>query len=455
MWRPHSRDVRLLFTGDILLARQVKVEIDRTHASPWDSLASLFARADWVAGNFEGAIGAEAECRVQAGAPCFAFSDTAPALLAAAGFKAVSLENNHAGDVGAEGRTRTRGALGAAGILGFDFERSPRFVRVGEQTMAMIAVSMERSADGRVQAVPSVELAQKLRLARTLANIVVVSVHWGNELQDWPNETQHSAAEWLVDHGADLVVGHHPHVVQKADCVHGRPVFFSLGNHVFDQKYPETKDGLIADCTIQSSRLKCGGIRTHARRGSAMPVVSGAMSDTALARCTVALAPGLSVSGVELRPAPWSATSEGHDTDGLVLEGWKHGVKRWQTRRVSLVSLQPRLATDGGTKLLLALERHSSPMDGEVAIRPHVYEVGENGLIARWRGTALAWPLIDAVVDADGELCALHRGDSFVRPDPTVTTTRTMRYRWNGFGFSASDGGAACQAFFFAVTTTR
>lgn len=437
MWRPRRPEARLLFTGDILLARQVKVEIDRTGGSPWDSVANLFAVANFVAGNFEGAIGADADCIVPRGDPCFASIDTTPAVLARAGFNAVSIENNHAGDVGTGGRAHTRAALRSAGILGLDFEQSPRFFAFGDVTMAMIAVSVERAADGRVQTIPSVELAQKLRLARSLANVVVVSIHWGNELQDWPSDAQRKSAEWLVDHGADLVVGHHPHVVQHPDCVHGRPVFYSLGNHVFDQKYAETKQGLIADCAIQAGRLRCGGVPTHTRRGSAVPVVNGVWKDVALAGCTVALGHTLEVSGFSVRPKPWAASDS---ENGLVLEGWKDGERRWQTRRVSLVSLQPGLAADGHATLLLALERHPSPMDGEVALRPHVYQVDDRGLVAKWRGTALAWPLIDAVIDGDGRLCALHRGDSFVSPDPTVTTTRTMRYAWNGFGFSATDG---------------
>lgn len=437
MWPDREPDARLLFTGDILLARQVKVEIDRTGGSPWDSVTSLFKNADFVAGNFEGAIGTDADCRVPNGEICFAAPDTSVKLLARAGFHAVSIENNHAGDAGAVGRARTRDALGAAGILGLDFAHSPRFVRLGERTIAMIAVSIERAADGQVQTIPSVELAQKLRLAHTLSNLVVVSIHWGNELQDWPSAAQRSAAEWLVDHGADLVVGHHPHVVQRPDCVHGRPVFYSLGNHVFDQKYPDTKEGLIADCTIRNGRLRCGGIRTHARRGSAMPVVTGVANDTSVAACEVPLGRALTVSGFALRPAPWSPSDS---SNGVVLEGWKDGARRWQSRRVSLVSLQPDLATDGESKLLFALERHPSDMDGEIALRPHVYDVDDHGLIAKWRGTSLAWPLIDAVVDSSGEVCALHRGDSFMRLDPTTTATRTMRYRWNGFGFSAAPG---------------
>lgn len=440
--RKSDTDARLLFTGDILLSRQVAVEMNRTHASPWDSVASLFASADWVAGNLEGAIGPEADCVAVDRDMCFADSDTTPLLLARAHIAAVSIENNHAGDVGVAGRARTRSALETAGILGMDFEHSPRFVRVGDITLGLVAVSLVRAADGQMQALPSVELAQKLRLARSLANVVIVSIHWGSELQDWPNASQRAAAAWLVDRGADLVVGHHPHVVQRPECVHGRPVFFSLGNHVFDQRYPATKEGLIADCRIHSSRLRCGGVRTHARQGSALPVVVGPDAASALDACAIDVTPSLVVGGFALRPEPWSAAT----TDsGVALEGWKDGAMKWRTRRVQLVSLQPGLATDGNAHSLLALERHPSGMDGELAIRPHVYDVGSNGLIARWRGTALAWPLIDAVVDGRGRLCALHRGDSFVRLDPRDATTRTMRYKWNGFGFSATpDSGGTC-----------
>jgi poly-gamma-glutamate synthesis protein (capsule biosynthesis protein) len=432
--RPAPRRAeRLLFTGDILLSREVAVEMHSTGASPFDSVAPLFAQANWVAGNLEGAIGPARDCRGP-DTTCFAFPETSAFLLAGAGFKALSIENNHSADLGAAGRVRTRAALEAAGLLALDLEHSPHFVRLGDATMAVVAVSLVRGADGEAESVPSVLLAQKLRLARSLASLVVVSVHWGTELQDWPSAAQRTAAAWLVDHGADLVVGHHPHVVQPPDCVHGHPVFYSLGNHVFDQRYPETKDGLIADCAIEDGRLRCEGVRTHARRGSAVPVVAGEASFPALARCAVRLGAPPVVSGYLLRPEPWTP---GDAEDGVAIEGWKSGVFRWKTPRVALVTLQ-ELRAPGGGQLILALERHPSAMDAEIALRPHVYAVGERGLVARWRGTALAWPLIDAEVNERGELCALHRGDSFIRPDPVVTSTRTMLYRWNGFGFSAA-----------------
>lgn len=438
--RPRAR---LLFAGDVMLSRQVRLERERTGREPWDSLAPLLASADWAGANLEGAVGPDSSCAAADPSLCFAMDEDAPARLAAAGFDAVSVENNHAADLGGAGRARTLRALARAGVLGADFEGSPRFVRVGDVTVAIVAVTLVPGSDGRVQAIPSLAVAQRLRLARSLANVVVASVHWGTELQDWPNAAQRMAAEWLVDHGADVVVGHHPHVVQQPECVHGRPVFFSLGNHVFDQRYPQTKEGLVADCEVGGRHVRCGGVRTRAMRGSAVPVVAGRLPEAALAGCAAPVHPSLTYAGWTLRPEAWSPATA--DSGGVVIEAWRGGELRWRTRRVALVAVSPGVTSGDGRTFLLSLERHRSDMDGEIAVRPHVYELGDDGLVARWRGTALAWPLLDAVVDSAGNVCALHRGDSFVRIDPSTTETRTMRYRWNGFGFSAvRDESGAC-----------
>jgi capsule synthesis protein PGA_cap len=449
MKRSSGTDTRLLFAGDILLARQVSVEIDRTGASPWSAIAPLLTKADFVFGNFEGAIGDSTNCR-RRDSLCFASRRDAPQMLHRAGFDVVSVENNHAGDLGREGRAATRDALRRDGILGLDFQHSPRFTRVGELTIATIAITLVPAADGTVEEIPSIDVAQKLRLARALANVVVVSVHWGRELSDWPSEDQRSAARWLVSHGADIIVGHHPHVVQEPECVEGRPVFFSLGNHVFDQRYPASKKGLIADCTVRDGTVHCVGLRTQTRRGSATPTLAGEQALSSA--CDARVHETLEVSRLTLRAAPWSAS----DADsGIVVEAWKGRSLVWRTRSVSLVSIDTGVATGTASKLLLTLERHPSPMDGEVALRPHVYAVGPRGLIAKWRGTALAWPLRDAVVDDAGNLCVLHRGDSFLRPDTANKATRIMRYRWNGFGFSGMPDEAHTCALRFSDLRPR
>ena len=439
---------RLLFTGDILVARQVAAEMRVRKSSPWAAFAGEFHGSALVGGNFEGAIGAGC---AQAAGPCFAADESSAGLLRDAGFTLVTAENNHAGDLGADGRDRTRAAFHSAGLPAIDFDHSPVFVRAGAATVAIIAVSLIPAADGRVEEIPSVALSQKLRTARLLANLVVVSIHWGNELQDWPSESQQEAARWLVAHGADLIVGHHPHVTQAAACVAGRPVFYSLGNHIFDQKYPETKQGLIADCRISGDSLHCGALRTETPRGSSYPALAGRdhASDETLAACTPALSAGLVLNETTIKPAVWSADTP---PEGIVLEGWRNGALAWRSRRQQLLSLQFTRAL-ASEPLLFAIERHPSSIDNETSPRPYIYAIGPGGLIARWRGSALAWPLIDAIVpdavkSGTGILCALYRGDSFLLPDAKSTATRLAAYRWNGFGFTGIPTQPECnQAF--------
>lgn len=283
--RPSKDQLRLLFTGDILLSRQVQVELEHRNRSPWINLQELFRDAAWVAGNFEGAIGHPSNCISKS--PCFATPESDLGLLQQAGFRALVIENNHAGDLGSAGRTQTLKAFQQAGLLAVDFKNSPQFIQAGKVTFALVAVSTIPAADGQVQHLPSGEVLKKLRMARLRANVVVVSVHWGNELVEWPSDAQRKEAAWLVENGADLVLGHHPHVIQPPECIEGRPVFFSLGNHVFDQANPKTKEGLIADCRVGWGRLRCTGIRTHTGPGTSIPNLAGLdrAASSALASC--------------------------------------------------------------------------------------------------------------------------------------------------------------------------
>jgi poly-gamma-glutamate synthesis protein (capsule biosynthesis protein) len=96
--------------------------------------------------------------------------------------------------------------------------------------------------------------------------------------------------------------------------------------------------------------------------------------------------------------------------------------------------------------MLFTVERHPSPIDGEDGPRPYVYDVTPHGLVARWRGSALAWPLLDATLmtgeDGRAYVCALHRSDSFIMLDgPDRAPLRTQVYAWNGFGFSGVTDG--------------
>ena len=452
-----AEEKRLMFLGDVMLAREVEREADIRRESPWAHIGT-FGTADFVMANFEGAMEDPAQPKEGCKGvlePCFEVPPSMLSYLREAGITAAGLANNHANDLGEAGLARTRQALRAADIDPLGFDDSPGFVRIGNRVIAIVAVNVVKDRKGSGDPLPSREAERKLRLARSLADWVIVSIHWGAELKDWPQPPQKKLAAWLIDRGADAIVGHHPHVVIAPECIQGKPVFYSLGNHVFDQKYPDSKKGLIADCRIKGNLLNCQALQTQTSPESAFPRLDERpiplKTKQALAHCTVPARSGLAVADWRLRP--W--TEQGRLSSGtLVIEGQSPGRKSWRMSGRQVLSAEIGTLDPSQPPFLFTVERHPSPMDGENSPRPYVYAVSDRGLVARWRGTALAWPLVDArLLPVGGEtlVCALHRADSFLQLNPQETGTRTAVYRWNGFGFSAANDDRAipaCQALF-------
>ena len=456
-----SPQTRLVFTGDIMMSREVEREITHKNgASPWVQFKNYFSHADWVMGNLEGSVGAPKSCIDKGSSLCFATPPQSLLLLKEAGFTSIGVENNHSADLGDSGREKTRSTLTSMGLSAVTFDDSPGFFRSNEHTFAFIALTNVPGKDGKKVEIPSNLLRQKIRLAKALANWVVVYVHWGVELTDWAQPKQREMAEWLVSQGVDLIVGHHPHVAQNAECINGKPVFFSLGNHVFDQKYPNTKNGMMAECFVNQGVLSCKGVQTRTPTDSAFPTLASdqktgaAPNDQVIANCKVQASSVLQIKGYSIRPK----LAEHQFVDGdVVLEGRKSSEKTWSVVAKHILSLEPgKLKTNGKeNEFLLTIEKHRSSIDQEDGPRPYVYEVTPHGLVAKWRGSALAWPLIDGTLlrgdSGNDYLCALHRKDSFLLLNPTSTQTRTAVYDWNGFGFSGVKDAALtakCQSAF-------
>jgi poly-gamma-glutamate synthesis protein (capsule biosynthesis protein) len=155
-----------------------------------------------------------------------------------------------------------------------------------------------------------------------------------------------------------------------------------------------------------------------------------------------------------LRPQPSSPQG---NLGEIWIEGFadpQSSERAWRTRPAPVLSMEAgNLEGPAKPQFLLSLERHESPIDSERAPRPYVYEVGPHGFVARWRGSALAWPLLDArlLPGNDGVVCVLHRRDSFLMLSPESKGTRVAAYRWNGFGFDGiTDEGVAsgCRTLF-------
>ena len=430
--------IHLLFTGDILLSRIVKQELDKKQRSPWTEMKSVFSKADLLVGNFEGAVGDSLPTEASnIPSPRFNIKVQDLKWLKQAGFNALVMENNHSCDLGKTGKSKTYESLKAEGMEALHFNNSPHFFEVKGKRIAVVVLNLIPDQDSCQLHLPSVAVKQKLRLAQKLSNLVVVYIHWGSELMEWPNEFQRRNAKWLIANGADLIIGCHPHVVQPAEMIDGKPVFFSLGNHLFDQKYPETKNGLVLDCTIKGNTVSFQSIFTHTQKGSFYPSIK----EIKESKLSVKLRKDWEVDGMTLKAESYD---RGMDPQKIVLKAFVNNKQIWRIPPKSIVTISS-CQIDSGSSSLFCIERHYSNMDSSIDLRPYIYRLTPHGIQARWRGSALAWPILDAVFDEKGKdhlLYALHRGDSYLCLDRKTQSTRIAAYRWNGFGF---DGVPAAQ----------
>ena len=417
-----------------MLGRMVGKELEARQTSPWAHVSDGFPKSHLQIGNFEAAVATPGLQCVHPGDLCLSVPSERLALLQQAGFTHMSLANNHTADLGASGKDSTRAALLQIGITPLDADWGLAFSDVDGLRVAMLALSLVPDVLGHATRIPSLALAQKLSLARALADKVVVIVHWGNELQPWASQQQRDAARWLVAQGADMILGHHPHVVQTPECVEGRPVWYSLGNHVFDQKYEPTHTGAMAACRFSrdSDDTTCDSYQTTRSINSAAIEQMILDKTRAALKCSPARKNGgrLGVNAV---------VGTARNTYDLYSATPASSAQALATA-LPLRKLE-RIDLPGGQEGLLMLLELESPFDRVVGLRPHVYRLDRHQLLPVWRGSALAYPVEDLTVtrDATGRevLCVLHEPVSHLgRVRVSSEEHLVLAYRWTGFGFN-------------------
>lgn len=167
--------------------------------------------------------------------------------------EAANLANNHSHDYGDKSYTDTIAALDAAGITNFGYDRTAVMdvngVKVGLVGTYELAEGMgcEEEMISNIKAVEDQG-----------AQIVIVSFHWGIERENYPTENQVNLAHSAIDNGADLVLGHHPHVLEGIEVYNGKNIVYSLGNFCFGgNSNPSDKDTMIFQqtFTVQDGEL--------------------------------------------------------------------------------------------------------------------------------------------------------------------------------------------------------
>ena len=187
------------------------------------------------------------------------------------GVDIVSLANNHAYDYGKDAFLDTLQTLEAENVLyvgaGRNKEEAQRTVYyiANDMKIAIVSATQIEKGDapntiGATDDNPGVfrcwnnqELLEQVRMAKANSDFVIVYIHWGTESQTETDWAQDQQAPEIVEAGADIVIGDHPHCLQKIDLVNGVPVIYSLGNFWFNSK---TLDTCLFSLTLDDSGIK-------------------------------------------------------------------------------------------------------------------------------------------------------------------------------------------------------
>lgn len=246
--------------GDVMLAREITpLGRQKGYRYFFEGTASLLRGADLAFANLESPMGTT-------GIPYNLFRAEPQAMdgLLHAGFDVVSLANNHILDYGYSVLNETLALLDGKGIKRVGAGRSlgearkPALFELKGIKTAFLAYTETWFIDssgqgdwvagpGSAGVAPAREAYVREDVARAakVADLVVVSFHWGDELEYRPSSSQVRLARTAVDAGADLVLGHHPHVLQGIEFYKGAVIAYSLGNFVFELRNPQTKRTII------------------------------------------------------------------------------------------------------------------------------------------------------------------------------------------------------------------
>jgi poly-gamma-glutamate synthesis protein (capsule biosynthesis protein) len=235
-----SRPVTLVFVGDVMLGRDVALALDGDWAAAFAGVSQWLVDTDLAFANLESPL---TDAPFSGGRFDLRAPPAAVAALQAAGFDAVSLANNHALDGGSAGLAETVDTLNQAGIIALPESDEPFVLGFWDIRVAVVAFLDTGLA---------LDTSQVFQAADQ-ADTVIVLIHWGAEY--YPvTDRQCLLAQELAAAGADLIVGHGPHVLQPVEDVNGALVAYSLGNFLFDQPFPDTRQGAILRVTLARGR---------------------------------------------------------------------------------------------------------------------------------------------------------------------------------------------------------
>ncbi len=266
---PQPQDeITIAAVGDLMLGGRTEPFLKQFGPDyPFRDVLPVLREADIVAGNLESPISIRGVA-VENKKFTLRAGPLAGLALESAGIRVVSLANNHAMDFGPLALEDTLTQLAENDILftgaGMDLDdaRSPAIVKIKGKTLAFLSYSLTFPLEffasaGRAGTAPGYAdfIKADIEKVRPLADLIVVSFHWGAELMTTAKDYQVELGHQAIDWGADLVLGHHPHVLQEIEVYKGHLIAYSLGNFVFGSESNRTNSSMILLLTFRGNTL--------------------------------------------------------------------------------------------------------------------------------------------------------------------------------------------------------
>lgn len=257
--QPEVVDITISATGDVAMGNYIgqgySNSFDQTYEKVQDysyffqNVSDIFAQDDMTLVNLECVL-----TNSENAAPGRDFSIKGNPdyinILPAGNVDAVSMENNHRRDFGEQGTIDTVAALDSVN-LPYAYEENLGIYEVKGVKIGWVAVN-HASFGASVE--PLLENGIK-RLKEDGADLILACCHWGIEKQNYAIEAQRTLGKKCIDWGADVVIGHHPHVIQGIEAYQGKYIVYSLGNFCFSaNKNPPDKDSMIYQQTFQFTK---------------------------------------------------------------------------------------------------------------------------------------------------------------------------------------------------------
>jgi poly-gamma-glutamate synthesis protein (capsule biosynthesis protein) len=292
--------------GDVMPGAELGAHIGSSSIQDWvENASSAWREADLVIGNLECPCVTEAQPDPNALAETLLYAPQKRLVeLAAAGFSALTIANNHILNCGPIGLMETIEGLNRAGLyytgagMNLAEAATPAFIPIRGMTVGLTAFCYGPPAGNDSPGVAPSDfktMRAALSAARRNADVVIAALHDGLEYSDVPPRETRARFRFLAENGADIVIGHHPHVLQGLEWIGNVPVAYSLGDFLFDNSLPHVAQANFA-------RMAMGIYAPNEIKRDPDKFKRGAFLTIAVSRCGKSVRWHPFTQGPDLRP---------------------------------------------------------------------------------------------------------------------------------------------------------